>query len=186
MRQLKAPVRQPVTLTKAQNKTANPLRELLRQHKKAEKGGYSTTDLRRAEEHINAIKDMKIDDPVEEFPNQDTLSIRTSIVKQGGSTSALLDSQAVVTILGEDEGAVVGQILQNDKRNKLARRRETKSGIELFNHAEGNSKKGRAPVKDVKLITADASDAVFTRFRNAAERNGESEFHIRASIGALF
>ena len=173
MRQHKAPARQPVTITKAPNKIVNPLRELLKQHKKAEKGGYSATDLQRAEEHINAIKDMKIDDSLEEFPNQDTLSIRTNIVKRGESTSAILDNQAVVTILGEDEGTVVGQILQNDKRNKLARRRETKSGINLFDHTERNSMKGRAPVKDVKLITADASDVVFTRFRNAVERNGK-------------
>jgi len=176
MRQHKAPVRQPVILTKAPNKTANPLRELMRQHNKAEKGGYSATDLQRAEEHINSIKDMKIDDLLEEFPNQDTLSVRTSIVKRGESTAAILDSQAVVTILGEDEGMVVGQILQNDKRNKLARRRGTNSGIELFDHAERNSKKGRAPVKDVKLITADASDAVFARFRNAVERNGKRSY----------
>jgi len=175
MRQHKAPARQPVTLTKALNKTANPLRELLRQHNKAEKGGYSATDLRRAEEHINSIKDMKIDDPLEELPNQDTLSIRTSIVKRGESTAAILDSQAVVTILGEDEGMVVGQILQNDKRNKLARRRGTNSGIGLFDHAERNSK-GRAPVKDVKLITVDASDVVFTRFRNTVERNGKRDY----------
>jgi len=185
MRQHKAPARQPVTLTKAPNKTANPLKELLRQHKKAEKGGYSATHLRKAEQHINAIKDMKLDDSLEEFSNQDSPSIRTSIVKRGESTSAILDSRAVMTILGEDEGTVVGQILQNDKRNKLARRRETHSGIELFDRAERKSKKGRAPAKDVKLITADASDAVFTRFRSAVERNGKRDSHIRLQVVRL-
>ena len=182
MRQHKAPARQPVTLTKAPNKTTNPLKDLLRQHKKAEKGGYSATDLRKAEEHINAIKDMKLDDSLEDFPNQETLSIRTNIVRRGESTSAILDSQAVMTILGEDEGTAVGQILQNDKRNKLMRRRETHSGIELFDHTERSSKMGRALAKDVKLITVDASDVVFRRFRNAVERNGEQGFHIHEFI----
>jgi hypothetical protein len=88
MRQQKAPAREPVTLTKAPKKTANPLKELLRQHKKAEKGGYGASDLRRAEEHINAIKDMKIDDPLEELLHQDPLSNRTSTLKREGSTSA--------------------------------------------------------------------------------------------------
>ena len=71
MRQPKAPARKPVTLTKAPKKTVNLLKELLKQHKRAEKGGYSATDLRKAEEHINAIKDMKIHDPPEEFMDQD-------------------------------------------------------------------------------------------------------------------
>ena len=176
VRERRAPARQPVTLTKALNKTVNPLRELLRQHNKAEKGGYGAIDLRRAEEHINSIKEMKIDDPLEEFQNQNTLSVRTSIVKKGESTAAILDSQAVVTILGKDEGVVVGQILQNDQRNNLARRRGVNSGIDLFDHAGGNSKKGRVLVKDVKLITADASDAVFTRFRDAVERKGKRDY----------
>ena len=166
-----------MTLTTAPKKAVNPLKELLRQHKKAEKGGYSATDLRRAEEHINAIKDMKLDDPLGDLLQQDPLSIRTSPFKREGSISAILDSQAVMTILGEDEGTMVGQILQNDKRNKIVRRRETKSGIELFGQAEGSYKEGGTSVGSVKLVTADASDVVFKRFRNAVEGNGKRTFH---------
>jgi len=185
MRQRKAPAREPVTLVKTPKKAANPLKELLRQHKKAEKGGYGASDLRRAEEHINAIKDMKIDDPLEELLRQDPLSIRTRTLKRGESTSAVLDSQAVMTILGEDEGTMVGQILQNDKRNKIARRRESNSGIELFDEAERSVKKGRTSERRVKLVTADVSDAVFTRFRNAIESNGKRGFTATPLISAL-
>jgi hypothetical protein len=177
MRQHKAPAREPVTLTKAPKKSANPLKELLKQYKKAEKGGYSATDLRRAEEYISAIKDMNIDDPLEEVLNRGPPSVRTSTVKREESTSAILDSQAVMTILGEDEGAAVGQILRNDKRNK--RRREVNSGIELFEQAERSAGKGRTSAGSVKLITVDASDVVFTRFRNAAEGNGERNLHVQ-------
>ena len=177
MRQHKAPPREPITLTKAPKKAANPLKELLKQHKRAEKGGYSASDLRRAEEHINAIKGMKIDDPLGELLDQDHLS--TNTVKREGSTSAILDSQAVMTILGEDEGTAVGQILQNDKRNKFARRREVNFGIELFDQAERTFERGTTSGGVVKLITADASDAVFTRFRQAVERNGKRDFHIQ-------
>jgi hypothetical protein len=162
-----------VTLTRAPKKTANPLKELLKQHKKAEKGGYGASDLRRAEEHINAIKDMKIDGPLEEILHQDPLSIRTGTLKREESTSAILNSQAVMNILGEDEGTMVGQSLQNDKRNKIVRRREVNVGIELFDQAERSVKKGRALAGGVKLVTADASDAVFTRFRNAVEGDGK-------------
>ena len=164
-----------MTLTKAPKKTVNPLKELLRQHKKAEKGGYGASDLRRAEEHINANKDMKIDDPLEELLHRDPLSNRTSTLKREESTSAILDSQAVMTILGEDEGTMVGQILQNDKRNKTVRRREVNVGIELFDQAERCFTKGRTLAGGVKLVTADASDVVFVRFRNAVERNGKCE-----------
>lgn len=176
MRQRKAPAREPVTLFKAQTKAANPLKELLRQHRKAEKGGYSASYLRSAEEHVNAFKDMKIDDPLEELLHQDPLSIRTNTLKREESTSAVLDSQAVMTILGEDEGTMVGQILQNDKRNKIVRRREVNTGIELFDQAERGFKEGRTSVGSVKLVTADASDAVFTRFRNVLERSGKRDF----------
>jgi len=186
MRQHKAPVREPVTLTKSLGKAANPLKELLRQHKKAEKGGYGASDLRRAEEHINAIKDMKIDDPLEELLHQDPLSIRTSTLKREESTSAILDSQAVMTILGEDEGTMVGQILRDDKRNKIVRRREVNAGIELFDQAEGSFKKGRTLAGGVKLVTADASDAAFMRFRSAVERNGKDNFASTTIIGAPF
>ena len=179
MRQHKAPAREPVTLTKAPKKIANPLKELLKQYKKAEKGGYSATDLRRAEEHINAIKDMKIDDPLGDLLDQDSLSNQTNALKREGSTSAILDSQAVMTILGEDEGIMVGQILQNDKRNKIARRREVSSGIELFDQAEGSYKKDITSTGGVKLVTADASDVVFARFRNAVERGGKWNFRIQ-------
>ena len=177
-RQHKVPAREPVALTKAPKKTVNPLKELLKQHKKAEKGGYSAKDLRRAEEHINAIKDMKIDDPVEGLLDQDPLSTHTSALKREGSTSAL-DGQAVLDILGEDEGAMVGQILQNDKRNKVARRREVSSGIEVFDRTEGSLKKGRTSTGgSVKLVTADASDTVFKRFKSVVEGNGEPNFYI--------
>ena len=186
MRQHKAPVRELLTLTKPPKKTPNPLKELLRQHKKAEKGVYSASDLRRAEEHINGIKDMKIDDPLEGLLNQDSQSIRTSTLKQGESTSTILDSQAAMTILGEDEETTVGRILQNNKRNRIARRREVSTGIELFDQAEGSSRKGKASIGNVKLVTADASDAVFVRFRNAVERNGECCFASPAPIDADF
>ena len=176
MRQRKAPARELVTLTKAPNKNANPLKELLRQHKKAERGGYSASDLQRAEEHINAIKDMKLNDPLGELLDQDHLSIRANTVKREESTPAVLDSQAVMTILGEGEGTVVGQILQNDKRNGYVRRREFNFGIELFDQAEMSSKRGMISGGGVKLITADASDVIFTRFRNAVERNGKCDF----------
>ena len=186
MRQHKAPAREPVTLTKTSKKTANPLKELLRQHKKAEKGGYGASDLRRAEEHINAIKDMKIDDPLEELLHRDPLSIRTSTLKREESTSAILDSQAVMTILGEDEGTMVGQILQDDKRNKIVRRRKVNAGIELFDQAERSFKKDRTSAGGVKLVTADASDAAFTRFRSAVERNGKYNFTSTTITGAPF
>lgn len=176
MRQRKAPARELVTLTKAPNKNTNPLKELLRQHKKAERGGYSASDLQRAEEHINAIKDMKLNDPLGELLDQDHLSIRANTVKREESTPAVLDSQAVMTILGEGEGTVVGQILQNDKRNGYVRRREFNFGIELFDQAEMSSKRGMISGGGVKLITADASDVIFTRFRNAVERNGKCDF----------
>jgi len=185
MRQHKAPAREPVTLTKAPKKAANPLKELLRQHKKAEKGGYSATDLRKAEEHINAIKDMKLDDPLGDLLQQDPLSIRTSTFKREGSTSAVLDSQAVMTILGEDEGTAVGQILQNDKRNKIVRRREVKSGIELFGKTEGSYNEGRTSARGVKLVAADASDVAFMRFRNAVEGNGKRTFHLQLQSAPL-
>jgi hypothetical protein len=177
MRQHKAPVREPMVLTKAPKKAQNPLKELLKQHKKAEKGGYSATDLQRAEEHINAIKDMKIDDSLEEFLGPDPLSTRASAIKRDSSSSAILDNEAVVNILGEDEGTAVGQILQNDKRNNIVRRRELNLGIELFDQAERNFK-GVTLTGSVKLITADASDVVFARFRDLVERNGKREFHI--------
>lgn len=184
-RQHKAPVRGPAIITKAPKKTVNPLKELLRQHKKAEKGGYGASDLRRAEEHINAIKDMKIDDPLGELLHQDPLSFRTGTFKREGSTSATLDSQAVMTILGEDEGTMVGQILQNDKRNKIVRRREVNYGIELFDQTEGNLE-GRTFTAGVKLATADASDVVFVRFKNAVENNGKLLFTFSAPIGNHF
>jgi hypothetical protein len=107
-RQHKAPVLQPATITKAPKKAANPLKELLRQHKRAEKGDYNAGDLRRAEEHNNAINDMKIDDALGELWHQDPLSFHTGTFKLDGSTSAAPDSQAVMTILGEDEGTMVG------------------------------------------------------------------------------
>ena len=81
-----------------------------------------------------------------------------------------------MTILGEDEGTTVGQILQNDKRNKIARRREVSTGIELFDQAERSLWKGKASMGGVKLVAADASDAVFVRFKNVVERNGERDF----------
>jgi hypothetical protein len=81
-----------------------------------------------------------------------------------------------MTILGEDEGTMVGQILQNDKRNKIVRRREVNAGIELFDQAERSFKKGRTLAGGVMLVTADVSDTVFTRFRNAVERNGKCNF----------
>lgn len=162
----------------------NPLKELLRQHKKAEKGGYSANDLRKAEEHINAIKDMTIDDPMGELNHQDPLSLRT--LKREGSTSITLDSEAVMTILGEDEGTIVGQILQNDKRNKIVRRREVNSGICLFDQTEGNFKKGRTSAGGVKLVTSDGSDLVFTRFKNAVEKNGKPTLAFAALIDAPF
>ena len=174
-----------MTLAKAPKKAANPLKELLRQHKKAEKGGYSASDLRRAEEHINAIKDMKIDDPLEELSHQDPLSVHTGTLKREESTSAVLDNQAVMTILGEDEGTMVGQILQSDKRNKIARRREPNSGIELFDQNE-RSVKGRTSEGGVKLVAADTSDVAFTRFRNAVERNGKRGFITTTLIGVPF
>ena len=172
MRQHKPPVRELVTITKAPKKTVNPLKELLRQHKRAEKGGYSAGHLRRAEEHINAINGMRIDDPLEELLQQNPLSFRTGTFKQGGLASAALDSQAVMTILGEDEGTIVGQILQNDKRTKSARRREVNSGIELFDQTDGSFKKGRTPMRGVNLVIVDASDGVFTRFKRAMMNNG--------------
>ena len=178
MRQHKVPAREPVTLTKAPKKNANPLKELLRQHKKAEKGGYSPSDLKRAEEHINAIKDMKIDDPLQGLSHQDPLSTRAGSFKREGSTSAILDSQAVMTILGEDEGTMVGQILRDDKRNKIVRRRETNFGIELFDQTERSFNKGRPPAGGVKLVTADASDVIFVKFRNAVERNGKHDYRV--------
>jgi hypothetical protein len=177
-RQHKAPVREPATITKPPKKAVNPMKELLKQHKKAERGGYSAKDLRRAEEHISAIKDMKIDDPLEELLHQGPLSIRNGTFLREGSTSATLDSQTVVNILGEDEGAMVGQILQNDKRNKAARRREVISGIELFDRAEGSAKKGRTFTASVKLVTADTSDVAFKRFKSVVERNGKRYLHI--------
>jgi hypothetical protein len=88
---------------------------------RAEKGGYSAGDLRRAEEHINAIKDTKIDDPLGGLLPQDPLLFCTGTFKRDGSTSGALDSQAVIIILGEDEGTMVCQILQNDKRSKSVR-----------------------------------------------------------------
>ena len=176
-------MRELVTLTKPPNKTANPLKELLRQHRKAEKGGYGASDLRKAEEHINSIKDMKIVDPTEGLLDEDSLSLRTGALKRGESTSAILDNQAVVTILGEDKGAMVDQILQKDKRIKTARRREPDSGIELFDQTEGSHKKGRSSTAGVKLVTADASDVVFKRFRNAVERNSKRCFHFGTLIG---
>lgn len=185
MRQRKAPARELVTVAKSPKKTVNPLKELLKQHKKAEKGGYGASDLRRAEEHINAIKDMKIDDPLGELLHQNPSSFRTGSFRREGSISATLDSQAVMTILGEDEGAMVGQILQNDKRNKIMRRREINSGIELFDQAEGSFNKGRTSTGGVKLVTVDASDVVFTRFRNAVERNGKLVFISMALFVAL-
>ena len=178
MRQHKAPVREPMVLTKAPKKAQNPLKELLKQHKKAEKGGYSATDLQRAEEHINAIKDMKIDDSLEEFLGPVPLSTRASAIKREESTSAILDNEAVMNILGEDEGTAVGQILQNDKRNNIVRRRELNLGIELFDQAERNFE-GVTLTGSAKMVTADASDVVFARFRNLVERNGKREFHIR-------
>lgn len=177
MRQRKAPAREPVTLTKAPRKAANPLKELLKEHNKAEKGGYSATDLRRAEEHINAIKDMKIDDPSTEFLDQDPPPTRTNTVKREGSMSAVLDSQTVLTILGEDKGGAVGRILQSDQRNKVVRQRKAHSGIDLFDQAERSFRKGRSSAEGVKLVTADVSDVVFTRFRNAVERNGKRDPH---------
>ena len=176
-------MRELVTLTKPPNKTANPLKELLRQHRKAEKGGYGASDLRKAEEHINSIKDMKIVDPTEGLLDEDSLSLRTGALKRGESTSAILDNQAVVTILGEDKGAMVDQILQKDKRIKTARRREPDSGIELFDQTEGSHKKGRSSTAGVKLVTADASDVVFKRFRNAVESNSKRCFHFGTLIG---
>ena len=175
-RQHKAPVRDLVTITKPPKKTANPLKELLRQHKKAEKGGYSASDLQRAEEHINAIKEMKIDDPLGELLNQDPSLFRTGAFKRDASMSSNLDSEAVMTILGEDEGTMVGQILRSDKRNKIVRRRGVNSGIELFDQTEGGSRKGRRSIGGVKLVTADASDVLFTRFKNAVVKNGELIF----------
>ncbi|KAF9653271.1 hypothetical protein BDM02DRAFT_3265521 [Thelephora ganbajun] len=185
MRQHKAPVRELVTLTKAPKKVANPLKELLRQHKKAEKGGYSASDLRRAEEHINAIKDMKIGDPLEELLHQDPLSTRTNIFGREESTSAILDSQAVMTILGEDEGTMVGQILQNDKHNKIVRRREVNSGIELFDQVEGSFKGSRTSAGGVELVAADTSDVVFMRFKNAVERTNMSAVRLMLDHGLL-
>ena len=186
MRLRKAPVRELVTIAKAPKKTLNPLKELLRQHNKAEKGGYSAVDLRRAEEHINGIRDMKIDDPLGELSGQDPLSFRTGPFNQEGSTSAILDSQAVMTILGEDEGAMVGQILRTDKRNKIVKRRQVNSGIELFDHAEGSSGRGQTSVGSVKLITADASDVVFARFKRVVEKNGKLIFIFSTLIGTPF
>ena len=177
MRQRKAPAREPVTLAKAPRKASNPLKELLKQHNRAEKGGYSATDLRRAEEHINAIKDMKIDDPLTEFLDQDPPPTRTNTVKREGSTSAVLDSQTVLTILGEDKGGAVGRILQSDQRNKVVRQRKAHSGIDLFDQAERSFKKGRSSAEGVRLVTANVSDVVFTRFRNAVERNGKRDFY---------
>lgn len=171
-----------MTLTKAPKKIVNPLKELLKQHKKAEKGGYGAADLRRAEEHINAMKDMKIDDPLDELSDQDHPSTQTSALKREGSTSVILDSQAVMTILGEDEGTMVGQILQSDKRNKIVRRRDAIFGIELFDQVESGSKKGRTSA-GVKLMTVDASDVVFTRFRTVVERNGQCGFAYATFIG---
>jgi hypothetical protein len=176
MRQHKVPARELVILTKPPQKNANPLKELLKQHRKAEKGGYGASDLRKAEEHINSVKDLKIIDPMEGLSDDDSLSFRTGALKRGESTSAILDNQAVVTILGEDKGAMVDQILQKDKRNKSVRRRETDSGIELFDQAEGSHKKGRSSTAGVKLVTVDASDVVFKRFRNAVERSSKCCF----------
>lgn len=167
-RQHKAPAREPVTITKVPKKTANPLKELLRQHKRAEKGGYGAGDLRRAEDHINAIKDMKIDDSFGGLLDQDPISFPT------GSTSGTLDSRAVMTILGEDEGTIVGQILQNDKRNRSVRRRVVNSGIELFDRTDGGFKKARASTRGVNLVIVDTSDGVFTRFKKATANNGAS------------
>ena len=183
MRQHKVPAREPVVIAKVPKKTANPLKELLRQHRKAEKGGYGTNDLRRAEEHINAIKNMKIDDPSEPS-HQDSPSIRARALEQEGSTSASLDSQAVMSMLGTDKGTMVGRILQDDKRNKIARRREVNPGIELFDRAEGYPKKSGTPAGGAKLVTADASDVVFKRFKNLVEMNGK--FTCAASVVAGF
>lgn len=184
VRQHKAPAREPVVITKAPKKTANPLKELLKQHRKAEKGGYGANDLRRAEEHINAIKNMKIDDPLESL-HQDSPSTRACALKQEGSTSYILDNQAVMSVLGEDKGTMVGRILQDDKRNKITRRREVNPGIELFDRDEGCFKKSRTPAGGVKLVMADASDVVFRRFKNLVEMNDVPAVRLMLDYGAL-
>ena len=145
MCQRKAPARESVTLIKTP--------------KKAEKGGYGASDLRRAEENINAIEDMKIDDPLEELLRQDPLSIRTRTLKRGESTSAVLDSQAVMTILGP-----------------VSTTSETKSrGGENLIPVSSCSMKPRGASRragvrrGVKFVTADVSDAAFTRFTRLCE-----------------
>ena len=124
------------------------------------------------------MKDMKIDDPLERPQDIATL-------KREGSTSAILDRQAVMTILGEDEGTVVSQILRDDKRNKIVRRREVSSGIELFDQTEGSLKK-RTSTARLKFATTDASDVVFTRFKNAVDKHGTLIFICSTLIGDPF